>query len=265
MDYPAIDPVAVALGPLVIHWYGLMYVVGFLSAWWLGRWRADYLGLSKDDISDLIFYGAVGVIVGGRLGYALFYGMEQWSSDPLWVLQVWDGGMSFHGGLVGVIAAALFFARKKRMAFIDIADFVALLVPIGLGAGRLGNFINQELPGRVTDVPWALIFPQLGPEPRHPSALYEMLLEGVVLFVVLFWLSRRPRQRGLLSGAFLFGYGVFRFAVEFVRMPDAHLGFIAFDWVTMGHALTLPMIVGGLGLMLWSRYQPAANVKEVTQ
>ncbi|MEL7968555.1 prolipoprotein diacylglyceryl transferase [Vreelandella neptunia] len=261
MEYPAIEPIAVVIGPLVIHWYGLMYVVGFLSAWLLGRWRADTLGLNKEDISDLIFYSAVGVIVGGRLGYAIFYGMEQWLSNPLWVFQVWDGGMSFHGGLLGVVAATLFFARKKRIAFMDMADFIAPLAPIGLGAGRLGNFINQELPGRITDVPWALIFPQVGPEPRHPSALYEMLLEGVLLFVVLFWLSRRPRQRGLLSGAFLFGYGVFRFAVEFVRLPDAHIGFIAFDWVTMGHLLTLPMLFGGAALILWSRSQPVTSVK----
>ncbi|MDQ7728834.1 prolipoprotein diacylglyceryl transferase [Halomonas sp. SpR8] len=261
MEYPAIEPIAVAIGPLVIHWYGLMYVVGFLSAWLLGRWRADYLGLNKEDISDLIFYSAVGVIVGGRLGYAIFYGMEQWLSNPLWVFQVWDGGMSFHGGLVGVIAATLFFARKKRIAFMDMADFIAPLAPIGLGAGRLGNFINQELPGRITDVPWALIFPQVGPAPRHPSALYEMFLEGAVLFVVLFWLSRRPRRRGLLSGVFLCGYGIFRFAVEFVRMPDAHIGFIAFDWVTMGHLLTLPMLLGGAALILWSRSQSVTSVK----
>ncbi|WP_386077460.1 prolipoprotein diacylglyceryl transferase [Vreelandella sp. F11] len=261
MEYHAIEPIAVVIGPLVIHWYGLMYVVGFLSAWLLGRWRAYTLGLNKEDISDLIFYSAVGVIVGGRLGYAIFYGMEQWLSNPLWVFQVWDGGMSFHGGLLGVVAATLFFARKKRIAFIDMADFIAPLAPIGLGAGRLGNFINQELPGRITDVPWALIFPQVGPEPRHPSALYEMLLEGVLLFVVLFWLSRRPRQRGLLSGAFLFGYGVFRFVVEFVRLPDAHIGFIAFDWVTMGHLLTLPMLFGGVALILWSRSQPVTSVK----
>lgn len=261
MEYPAIEPIAVAVGPLVIHWYGLMYVLGFLSAWLLGRWRADTLGLNTEDISDLIFYSAVGVIVGGRLGYAIFYGMEQWLSNPLWVFQVWDGGMSFHGGLVGVIAATLFFARKKRIAFMDMADFIAPLAPIGLAAGRLGNFINQELPGRISDVPWALIFPQVGPEPRHPSALYEMLLEGVVLFVVVFWLSRRPRRRGLLSGVFLLGYGVFRFAVEFVRLPDAHLGFIAFDWVTMGHLLTLPMLLGGAALILWSRSQPVASVK----
>ncbi|MEA2117063.1 prolipoprotein diacylglyceryl transferase [Halovibrio sp. HP20-50] len=261
MEYPEIEPIAVAIGPLVIHWYGLMYVVGFISAWLLGRWRADTLGLNKEDISDLIFYSAVGVIAGGRLGYAIFYGMEQWLSNPLWVFQVWDGGMSFHGGLLGVVAATLFFARKKRIAFMDMADFIAPLAPIGLGAGRLGNFINQELPGRTTDVPWALIFPQVGPEPRHPSALYEMFLEGAVLFVVLFWLSRRPRQRGLLSGAFLFGYGVFRFAVEFVRLPDAHIGFIAFDWVTMGHLLTLPMLLGGVALILWSRSQPVTSVK----
>lgn len=262
MEYPVIDPVAVAIGPLVIHWYGLMYLVGFLSAWWLGRLRADYLGLNKEDISDLIFYSAIGVIVGGRVGYAIFYGMEQWLSNPLWIFQIWDGGMSFHGGLLGVTAAAVMFARKKRLAFIDVADFIAPLAPIGLGAGRLGNFINQELPGRESDVPWALIFPQLGPEPRHPSALYELMLEGIVLFGLLYWLARNPTRSGFLSGVFLLGYGIFRFTVEFVRMPDAHMDFIAFGWVTMGHLLTVPMIIGGVALVAWSRYQSAANAKE---
>ncbi|WP_434986568.1 prolipoprotein diacylglyceryl transferase [Vreelandella zhaodongensis] len=262
MEYPAIDPVAIAIGPLVIHWYGLMYLIGFLAAWLLGRQRADYLGLNKKDIGDLIFYGAIGVVVGGRLGYALFYGMEQWLANPFWILQVWDGGMSFHGGLLGVVAAAVIFARKKRLAFLDVADFIAPLVPIGLGAGRLGNFINQELPGRVSDAPWALVFPGLGPEPRHPSALYELFLEGLVLFVVLWWLSSNPVRRGFISGVFLLGYGVFRFAVEFVRLPDAHLGFIAFGWVTMGHLLTLPMILAGAALVYWSRYQLFTSAKE---
>ncbi|AVI64192.1 prolipoprotein diacylglyceryl transferase [Halomonas sp. GFAJ-1] len=261
MEYPAIDPVAIAIGPLVIHWYGLMYLVGFLAAWWLGRRRAAYLGLSNEDIGDLVFYSAIGVVAGGRLGYALFYGMEQWLSNPVWVFHVWDGGMSFHGGLLGVLTAAVLFARKKQLGFLDTTDFIAPLVPIGLGAGRLGNFINHELPGRISDVPWALVFPHLGPEPRHPSALYEFFLEGVVLFALLWWLASRPAQRGFISGVFLLAYGVFRFAVEFVRLPDAHLGFIAFDWVTMGHLLTLPMLLGGAALIVWSRSQPVASVK----
>ncbi|QJQ99908.1 prolipoprotein diacylglyceryl transferase [Halomonas sp. PGE1] len=256
LDYPDIDPVAISLGPFQVHWYGLMYVVGFVAAWWLGRRRAARIGLTHDDIGDLLFYAAIGVVVGGRLGYALFYGLGQWSSDPLWIFRVWDGGMSFHGGLAGVLLASWWFARKKGLAYFTLTDFVAPLVPIGLGAGRIGNFINRELPGRVTELPWGMPFPGLGPEPRHPSALYEAVLEGAVLFVVLWFVSAKPRARGLISGLFLILYGVFRFAVEFVRLPDAHIGFIAFGWVTMGMLLTLPMIVAGLALIAWSRNQP---------
>lgn len=256
LNYPAIDPVAISLGPLAIHWYGLMYVVGFVAAWWLGCRRASRLGLTRDDIGDLIFYAALGVVLGGRLGYGFFYGMDRWLENPLWIVQVWDGGMSFHGGLIGVLVAAWLFARKKRLAFFTLTDFIAPLVPIGLGAGRIGNFINGELPGRVTSLPWGMPFPGLGPEPRHPSALYEALLEGLVLFVVLWWVSAKPRARGLVSGSFLALYGIFRFGVEFVRLPDAHIGFIAFGWVTMGMLLTLPMILAGAALIVWSRRQP---------
>ncbi|GAA0561779.1 prolipoprotein diacylglyceryl transferase [Halomonas salifodinae] len=256
LNYPAIDPVAISLGPLAIHWYGLMYVVGFVAAWWLGCRRASRLGLTRDDIGDLLFYAALGVVLGGRLGYVLFYGMDRLLENPLWIVQVWDGGMSFHGGLIGVLLAALLFARRKQLAFFTLTDFVAPLVPIGLGAGRIGNFINAELPGRVTTLPWGMPFPGMGPEPRHPSALYEALLEGLVMFVVLWWVSAKPRARGLVSGLFLALYGLFRFGVEFVRLPDAHIGFIAFGWVTMGMLLTLPMILAGAALMLWSRRQP---------
>ncbi|GGX86318.1 prolipoprotein diacylglyceryl transferase [Litchfieldella qijiaojingensis] len=264
LQYPQIDPVAISLGPIQIHWYGLMYVVGFIAAWWLGRRRAHRLGLSHDDIGDLLFYGAVGVVVGGRLGYVLFYGLDQLLANPLWLFNIWEGGMSFHGGLAGVLIAALLFARRHRLAFFQLTDFIAPLVPIGLGAGRLGNFINHELPGRITDVPWAMVFPPmmgLGPEPRHPSALYEFALEGVVLFAVLWWLSRRPRQRGMISGLFLIFYGAFRFTVEFVRLPDPQLGFIAFGWLTMGQLLTLPMLIAGLALLIWSRHQPVDKAK----
>ncbi|CAM3605787.1 prolipoprotein diacylglyceryl transferase [Halomonas lysinitropha] len=256
LSYPDIDPVAISLGPFQVHWYGLMYVVGFVAALLLGRRRAERIGLTRDDIGDLIFYAAIGVVVGGRLGYALFYGMSQWFADPLWIFRVWDGGMSFHGGLVGVLFAALWFARKKGLAFFTLTDFVAPLVPIGLGAGRIGNFINHELPGRVTELPWGMPFPGMGPEPRHPSSLYEAFLEGVVLFVVLWWVSARPRARGLVSGLFLALYGLFRFLVEFVRLPDAHIGYLAFGWITMGMLLTLPMIAAGIALITWSRRQP---------
>ncbi|CBV41584.1 prolipoprotein diacylglyceryl transferase [Halomonas elongata] len=256
LTYPSIDPVAVSLGPFQVHWYGLMYVIGFIAAWWLGRQRAERIGLTRDDVGDLLFYGALGVVLGGRLGYALFYGLDQWLADPLWILRVWDGGMSFHGGLLGVLLASWIFARRKGLAFFTLTDFVAPLVPIGLGAGRIGNFINHELPGRLTDLPWGMPFPGMGPEPRHPSSLYEALLEGLVLFVVMWWVSAQPRRRGFVSGLFLVLYGVFRFAVEFVRRPDPQLGFIAFDWLTMGMLLSLPMILAGLLLMGWSRRQP---------
>ncbi|GAA0560060.1 prolipoprotein diacylglyceryl transferase [Halomonas salifodinae] len=264
LQYPRIDPVAISLGPVQIHWYGLMYVVGLVAAWWLGRRRAHRLGLTHDDIGDLIFYAALGIILGGRIGYVLFYGLDQLLANPWWLLRVWDGGMSFHGGLIGVLIAAWLFARKHRLAFFQLTDFIAPLVPIGLGAGRLGNFINHELPGRISDVPWAMVFPPmmgLGSEPRHPSALYELALEGVALFAVLCWLSRRPRQRGLISGLFLVLYGAFRFVVEFVRLPDPHLGFIASGWLTMGQLLTLPMLIAGLALVVWSRHQAVDDAK----
>lgn len=259
LAYPRVDPVAISLGPVQIHWYGLMYVAGLVAAWWLGRRRAHRLGLSHDNIGDLIFYGAVGLVVGGRLGYVLFYGFDRLLAEPLWLFQLWEGGMSFHGGLLGVLVAAYLFARRHRLAFLDLTDFLAPLVPIGLGAGRIGNFINHELPGRISELPWAMPFPHMGPEPRHPSALYEAALEGVVLFAVLWWVSSRPRQRGVISGLFLLLYGVFRFSVEFVRQPDPQLGFIAFGWVTMGMLLTLPMIVAGVALISWSRHQSLAG------
>ncbi|MFG6159559.1 Prolipoprotein diacylglyceryl transferase [Halomonas sp. THAF5a] len=254
--YPQIDPVAFSLGPVRLHWYGLMYVVGLTAAWWLGRRRAHRLGLTHDDIGDLIFYGALGVIIGGRLGFVLFYGLDQLLTNPLWLFKVWEGGMSFHGGLAGVLIAAWLFARRHRLAYLQLTDFIAPLVPIGLGAGRLGNFINHELPGRASEVPWAMVFPPmlgLGPEPRHPSALYEFALEGVVLFAVLWWLSRKPQSQGLISGLFLLLYGTFRFIVEFARLPDPQLGFIAFGWLTMGQLLTVPMLAAGAFLVITAR------------
>lgn len=264
LKYPQIDPVAVSLGPLQIHWYGLMYLVGFLAAWWLGRRRAHRLGLSSDAIETLVFYCAIAVILGGRLGYALLYDFDKLLANPLWLFRIWEGGMSFHGGFAGVLVAVVIFARKQDLRFFQLTDFIAPLVPIGLGAGRLGNFINHELPGRVSDVPWAMVFPNMGAAPRHPSSLYEFALEGVVLFAALWWYSSRPRRMGATSGLFLLLYGVFRFAVEFVRLPDPQLGFIAFDWMTMGQLLTLPMILGGLALIAWSRRQPINNAKVAT-
>jgi phosphatidylglycerol:prolipoprotein diacylglycerol transferase len=252
IEYSSFDPVAIQLGPLAVRWYGLMYLVGFGAAWWLGRRRAHAPGspVTPAQIDDLIFYGALGVILGGRVGYMLFYGREQVAADPLSILRIWEGGMSFHGGLLGVIAAMALWARSARVAFFPLMDFVAPLVPIGLGTGRLGNFINGELWGRPTDVPWAVI---VEGTPRHPSQLYEAGLEGLLLFVVLWAFSARPRPVMSVAGLFLLGYGLARFAVEFVRLPDAHIGYLAGGWFTMGQLLTLPMILGGL-LMIGLAY-----------
>jgi len=252
---PDIDPVAFTIGPLKVHWYGLMYLVGFLGGWALGAHRAGKpgSGWQRAEIGDLLFYLALGTIIGGRLGYVLFYNLGYYLQHPLEILYLWTGGMSFHGGLLGVMAAMWLYARRTGRGFFAVADFVAPLVPIGLGAGRIGNFINQELWGRATDVPWAMVFARTGgPVPRHPSQLYEFALEGVALFVILWFYSARPRPAGAVSGLFLLGYGVFRFFVEFFRVPDAHIGYLAFGWLTMGHVLSLPMIVGGLGLLYWA-------------
>lgn len=254
LTYPNIDPVALDLGIIKVHWYGLMYLVGFGMAWWLGRMRARRAGSGWNDqeVGDLIFYGAMGAVLGGRLGYVLFYDFAAFAADPLRIFKVWEGGMSFHGGLVGVIVAMYLLGRARGKSFFEVADFTAPLVPIGLCAGRIGNFINGELWGKVSDVPWAMVFPSGGPLPRHPSQLYEALLEGVVLFVILWLYSSRPRPRAAVSGLFLLGYGVFRFAVEFVREPDTQLGYLAFDWLTMGQVLSTPLILGGLALLGWA-------------
>jgi phosphatidylglycerol:prolipoprotein diacylglycerol transferase len=272
LTYPEIDPVAIAVGPLAIHWYGLMYLLGFLAAWLLGRWRATrrpHYGWSGEMMDDILFYYVVGVVVGGRLGYMLFYGFDQILADPLALFRVWEGGMSFHGGLIGVLIAMWVFARKRGMHFFQVADFSAPLVPPGLMAGRLGNFINGELWGHPTDLPWGMRlpcadFPQycvgLAADaewslPLHPSQLYELALEGIALFLILWVFSSRPRPMMAVSGLFLVCYSVFRFSVELVRLPDAHIGYLAFDWLTMGQLLSLPMLVFGL-LLLALAYRP---------
>lgn len=253
--YPHIDPIAVSLGPLKVHWYGLMYLLAFGAGYGLALWRIrrSGSGWTADMLSDLLFYIAMGVILGGRLGYVVFYGFDRLVDDPLWALRVWEGGMSFHGGLLGVLIAVAVFCRQYQKPWFDMMDFVAPLVPTGLLFGRIGNFIGGELWGRpVVDqnFPLAMVFPHVDNLARHPSQLYEAVLEGLVLFVLLWWYSARPRPRMAVSGLFLAGYGAARFTVEFFRQPDADKGFILFDWMTMGQILTAPMILGGLVLML---------------
>ena len=243
-----LDPAILHLGPLEIRWYGLMYLFAFATAWVLATYRARQpdSGWKVEEISDLVFYCALGVILGGRLGYALFYNFAYYVEHPLQVFYVWTGGMSFHGGLVGVLIAMLVFARKTGRVFLQVGDFVAPLCGIGIAAVRFSNFINQELWGRVTDLPIGMVFPLAGPEARHPSQLYEVLLEGIVLFIIVWIYTNNKRPLGKPSGLFLIIYGVSRFGVEFVREPDAHLGPVALGWMTMGQLLTLPMIFMGI-------------------
>jgi phosphatidylglycerol---prolipoprotein diacylglyceryl transferase len=264
LPYPNIDPVALDLGFLQIHWYGLMYLVGIGGAWFLASRRLNAFDptWSKEKLSDLVFWVAMGVILGGRLGYVLFYDLPAYIANPLLILEVWKGGMSFHGGLIGVMLATLWFARRNGKSFFELMDFIAPLVPIGLGAGRIGNFINAELWGKVTDVPWAMVFPTGGPEPRHPSQLYQFALEGVALFTILWFYSRKPRPTMAVSGLFAVCYGIFRFIVEFVRVPDAQLGYLAWGWLTMGQVLCVPMVLAGLGLMVYA-YKRQGTVEVV--
>ena len=273
--YPLInfDPIAVSLGPLDIHWYGVMYLLAFLAFWGIGNRRAvgqPWWGWTKQDVSDILFYGMLGVILGGRIGYMLFYGTDLLIKNPLSLFRVWDGGMSFHGGLLGVIIAMAWFARRTKRSFWGVADFVAPMVPLGLAFGRIGNFIGGELWGRLTDAPWAMIFAKstgfrstdtaalndawrsgaLDHFARHPSQLYQAGMEGLALFIILMWYSRKPKPRAAISGLFLLGYGVFRLIAEFFRQPDEHLGFLAMQWLTMGMLLSLPMIAAGAVIML---------------
>jgi phosphatidylglycerol:prolipoprotein diacylglycerol transferase len=254
--YPNINPIVLQLGPLAIHWYGVMYLIGFGGAWALASYRAykPASDWTSAQVSDLIFYCALGVLVGGRVGYMLFYGLSDLWTDPLALFKLWQGGMSFHGGLLGVAVSVWLFARKTQKSFFAVGDFIAPLVPIGLGAGRLGNFINGELWGRVSELPWAMVFPHVDSLPRHPSMLYEFLLEGVVLFIILWTYSAKPRPKMAISGLFLLMYGLFRILVECFRQPDIQKGFIAFDWLTMGQLLSVPMVILG-GLFIYLAYR----------
>ncbi len=281
LTLPEIDPVMFSIGPVALHWYGFMYLVGFVFALWLANRRAakPNSGWTKNEVENLLYIGFVGVFLGGRLGYVLFYNLPTFLADPLYLFRIWDGGMSFHGGLVGVILAMVWFARRTRRRFLQVADFIAPLVPFGLGMGRIGNFINGELWGRVTfDTPWAMLFPnsrsediqlaiqdpslmdtlnQFGVLPRHPSQLYEMILEGIVLFIILNIFVRKPRPMGSVSGLFLIGYGAFRIIVEFFRQPDSQLGL--FGGISMGQILSVPMIIAGILMIIWA-YKYGKNI-----
>lgn len=265
LEFPQIDPIIFEIGPLAVRWYGLMYLIGFALAMYIANRQASKpgSGWSKDQVSDLLFYGMLGVILGGRIGYVLFYQFSYFLENPLYLFRIDQGGMSFHGGTLGVIAAIFWFAKTRKKSIFEVGDFVVPLVPLGLLAGRIGNFINGELWGRVSDVPWAMVFPTGGPEPRHPSQLYEAFFEGLVLFLMLQWFARKPRPAGSVSGLFLVGYGVFRFAIEYFREPDAHLGLFG-GFISMGQILSLPMIVIGTGLIIWA-YQHSAPTATNTQ
>ncbi len=247
LKYPHFDPIALQIGPIAVHWYGLMYLIGFALVWVLGRWRIRHgkSDLTLRDLEDVIFYCVLGVVLGGRLGYVLFYKPEEYLAHPLEIFYVWQGGMSFHGGLIGVIVVLLIFARSRGRKLLEVGDFIAPLIPLGLAAGRLGNFINGELWGRPTTLPWGMVFPQTHDNiARHPSQLYEMGLEGFALFALVWWFARKPRPVGQVSAVFLMGYGLFRFLVEFTREPDYFLGLLA-GGLSMGQLLSLPMILIG--------------------
>lgn len=252
------DPVAFRVFGWPIHWYGLMYLVGFAGGWGLARYRIAKMRLDWKpvEVDDLLFYVGLGAIAGGRIGYTLFYNFSTWLNDPVSFFRVWEGGMSFHGGLLGVLLGLWFFNRRYKKGYFNIVDFTAPFVPICIITVRFGNFLNGELWGKISDVPWAMVFPASGSIlPRHPSPLYECLSEGVLLFILLWFFSSKPRPTMAVSGMFAIGYGIARFSVEFVRMPDAHLGYLAFGWVTMGQVLTLPLIITG-AVLLWLAYHP---------
>lgn len=248
--HPQIDPIAISIGPLDIRWYGLMYLVAFLVGGVLAAYRAKQpnSGWKTEEVSDFVFYSALGVILGGRIGYSLFYNFSYYLKHPIEIFYLWNGGMSFHGGLIGVAVALYFYARATKRKWFEVSDFFVALAPLGIAAVRIANFINQELWGRVTDRPFGMVFPMAGPEPRHASQLYEAVTEGFLLFIILWFYTNNKRPLGRPTGLFLIGYGIARFFIEFVREPDAHIGFVAFEWLTRGQLLTLPMFAFGIWL-----------------
>lgn len=258
--YPGFNPIAFEIGRVKVHWYGIMYLLGFAAAWWLARRRAarPVSTWRPQDVDDLIFFAMLGVIFGGRIGYVLFYGLTFWASDPWYPLKIWEGGMSFHGGLIGVVVALTLFAWRRDRNVADVYDFTAPLPALGLFFGRIGNFINSELWGKVTTVPWGF---RVNGEVRHPSQLYEAALEGLLLFAVLWWFTSRPRPRLAPSGLFLLIYGAARFLIEFVRVPDEHIGYLAGGWLTEGQVLSIPMILAGILMLAWAyrAQQPSGN------
>jgi phosphatidylglycerol---prolipoprotein diacylglyceryl transferase len=251
LRYPDFNPVAFSIGPVKVHWYGIMYLLGFASAWWLARRRAARPGASwkPGDVDDLIFFAMLGVILGGRIGYVLFYGLSFWANDPWYPLKIWEGGMAFHGGLLGGVIALTLFAWRRGRNVADVCDFTAPLPALGLFFGRIGNFINGELWGKVTTVPWGFLYKG---QVRHPSQLYEATLEGLLMFVVMWGFTSRPRPRLAPSGLFLLIYGVARFLVEFVRVPDEQIGYLAGGWLTEGQLLSVPMIIAGIAMLAWA-------------
>jgi phosphatidylglycerol---prolipoprotein diacylglyceryl transferase len=263
LTHPQFDPVAVHLGPMAIRWYGLMYVLAFVMFWLLGKYRIrtqPQQGFDEKQLEDMLFYGVLGVVLGGRLGYVLFYKLSYYLANPIDIFKVWQGGMSFHGGFLGVLIAMWWFSRKSKKHWLQVTDFIAPLVPLGYAAGRAGNFINGELPGRITTVPWGMWFPQVDAvaTARHPSQLYQLALDGVMLFIVLWLFSRKPKPMGAVSGLFLIGYGTFRIITEFAREPDDFLGFLALG-LSMGQWLSVPMIIAGIAMMLWAYNGAAAK------
>ncbi|WP_044618792.1 prolipoprotein diacylglyceryl transferase [Gynuella sunshinyii] len=254
LTYPKIDPVLIHIGPVSVHWYGVMYLLGFVAGLWLAKTRArkSGSGWTVDQVDDLLVYIVLGIILGGRMGYVFIYHIDLFFQNPLYLFKIWQGGMSFHGGFIGVTVALWLFARKHNKKWIDVGDFTAPLIPPGLAFGRLGNFINGELWGRTTDVPWGMIFPNAGDLPRHPSQLYQFAGEGVLLFILMWWFSSKPRPRYAVTAMFMIGYGAFRTMAEFFRQPDDQLGFLAFDFLTMGMLLSVPMVIIGTILMIYA-------------